>query len=63
MLNSPIPRTPRHETTTLTISCDDYKRLLKILDEIGYERGMLRQELLAHQSKVRRALLDAGRDV
>ena len=52
-----------YSATVLTMSCDDYKRLLKILDEISYERGIFREELLAHQSKVRRALLDAGRDV
>ena len=50
-----------YSATVLTMSCDDYKRLLKIFDEIGHELAGFREELLTHQSKVRRALLDAGR--
>ena len=55
-----IPKRMR-KTTTLTMSCDDYEKLSKILDEIGYELGRFREDLLAHQNKVRRTLLDTGR--
>ena len=51
----------RHRSTALTMSYDDYKQLLKILDEIGDELGRFREDLLAHQNKVRRTLLDTGR--
>ena len=49
-----------HEPTVLTMSYDDYEKLLKILDEIGDELGRFREDLLAHQNKVRRVMVNTG---
>ena len=61
-MSLPVHRISRRmcKTTTLTMSCDDYEKLSKILDEIGDELGRFREDLLAHQNKVRRTLLDTG---
>lgn len=55
---------PTHvnRTAVLTVSCDDYERLLKIFGEIGGELGRFRKELLSHQNRVRRIMMDAGGD-
>ena len=59
MLTSSTHRLPKHERT-LIMSSDDYEKLVNILDEIGYEMYRFREDLLAHQNKVRRTLLDTG---
>lgn len=52
---------PNHDNEiVLTISYSDYENLLKIFDEMGNELGRFREDLLSHQNKVRRTLLDVG---
>ena len=50
----------KNGSTMLMISCGHYEDLLEIFDDLGKELTSFREDLLAHQSKVRRTLLDAG---
>lgn len=54
---------PAHGNRTkaaLIMPWEDYENLLEIVDEIGDEMGRFREDLLAHQNKVRRIMVDVG---
>lgn len=58
------PNTLNHENKSirLTLSYNDYKHFLKKFDEMGIELNKFKKELLLHQSKVRKIILDLGGD-
>lgn len=52
----------KNKSIRLTLSYNDYKHFLKKFDEMGIELNKFKKELLLHQSKVRKIILDLGGD-
>ncbi len=52
-----------NKSIQVTLSYNDYKNFLKKFDEMGSELNKFREDLLAHQNKVRKIILDSNKDI
>lgn len=49
-----------NQSIQFTLSYNDYVNFLKKFDEMGNELNKFREELLSHQNRVRKIMMDSG---